>query len=40
MWLAGVALAPDQFTFGETARLTLDGVIFYQGLSVGLEIVW
>jgi hypothetical protein len=40
MWLAGVALAPDQFTFSETARLTLDGVIIYQALSVGLEIVW
>lgn len=40
MWLAGVALAPDQFTFTETARLSLDGVIFYQGLSLGLEIVW
>jgi hypothetical protein len=40
MWLAGVALAPDQFTFSETARLTLDGVILYQGLSLGLEIVW
>jgi hypothetical protein len=40
MWLAGVALAPDQFTFTETNRLSLDGVIFYQGLSLGLEIVW
>jgi hypothetical protein len=40
MWLAGVALAPDQLTFTETARLALDGTIFYQGLSVGLEIVW
>jgi hypothetical protein len=40
MWLAGVALAPDQFTFTETARLAVDGVIFYQGLSLGLEVVW
>jgi hypothetical protein len=40
MWLAGVALAPDQFTFAETARLSLDGVIFYQGLSLGFEVVW
>jgi hypothetical protein len=40
MWLAGVALAPDQFTFTETNRLSLDGVIFYQGLSLGLEMVW
>jgi hypothetical protein len=40
MWLGGVALAPDQFTFTETARLAVDGVIFYQGLSLGLEIVW
>jgi hypothetical protein len=40
MWLAGVALAPDQFTFSETAKLSLDGVIFYQGLSLGLEFVW
>jgi hypothetical protein len=40
MWLGGVALAPDQFTFIETNRLSLDGVIFYQGLSLGLEIVW
>jgi hypothetical protein len=40
MWLAGVALAPDQFTFIETNRLSLDGLIFYQGLSLGLEVVW
>jgi hypothetical protein len=40
MWLGGVALAPDQFTFTETARLAVDGVIFYQGLSLGLELVW
>jgi hypothetical protein len=39
-WPAGTALAPDQVTFTETARLDLDGVIFYQGLSVGLEVVW
>jgi hypothetical protein len=36
----GLAVAPDQFTFTETARLAVDGVIFYQGLSLGLEIVW
>jgi hypothetical protein len=40
MWLAGVALAPDQFTFTERNRLSLDGVVFYQGLSLGLEMVW
>ncbi len=40
MFLTGVALAPDQFTFTETNRLSLDGAIFYQGLSLGLEMVW
>jgi hypothetical protein len=40
LWLAGTGLAPDQLTFSETARLDLDGVIFYQGLSLGLEVIW
>jgi hypothetical protein len=42
MLLAGAALAPDQITFNTSPppRIDVSGVIFYQSLSLGMEVVW
>lgn len=42
MWVAGLALAPDQVSFNDfpTPQVLHAGSIWYQGLSLGTEIVW
>ncbi len=42
MILAGAALAPDQVTFNTSPppRIDVSGVVFYQSLSLGMEVVW
>lgn len=44
MWIDGVALAPDQLDFTNTAtsgtQLTNNGSVFFHGVSAGLEARW
>jgi hypothetical protein len=42
MWISGVALAPDQlqFTSSPANTINVNGTIFSQGLSLGLEWLW
>ncbi len=44
IWLAGVALAPDQYDFSDTAasgsHLVNGGGIFLHGANLGLERRW
>jgi hypothetical protein len=42
MWIAGVALAPEQLQFAANPvnRLNGNGSIFSQGVSLGLEWMW
>ena len=42
MWITGVALAPEQIQFVATPvpRINNNGMIFAQGVSLGLEWLW
>ena len=42
MWITGVALAPEQLQFvaNPVNRINTNGMIFAQGVSLGLEWLW
>ncbi|WP_157731692.1 hypothetical protein [Thermogutta terrifontis] len=42
MWLDGVALAPEQvdFTLLSPGRINDNGTVFFQGVSLGFDVVW
>lgn len=42
MWLDGVALAPEQvdFTLLSPGRINDNGTVYFQGVSVGFDVVW
>lgn len=42
MWLDGVALAPDQVDFAlkNPATINDNGTVFFQGVSLGFDVVW
>lgn len=42
MWLTGVALAPEQvdFTLLSPGRINDNGTVYFQGVSLGFDVVW